>query len=207
MIYFSPLLLSISSNLDRIPVSSSYGINKILYKKYFPILLAIISTLGTFSSMYLGNLISNIFSDGLANIFGATLFSYMGLYFLTEYFRVTNWDNGYDTSHFISTSNIYAPILKENNSSILNITKPQIIKNMLILCVGLTINNIYIGFASSFNNISTIPNLFFNFFITLLFVHIGYSHKFIHISKWFYKYSYLISGIILILLGIFEAFI
>ena len=50
-------------------------------------------------------------------------------------------------------------------------------------------------------------SVFFNFIITIVSVYLGYFNSNIYISKWFSKYSNLISGIILIILGIYEAFI
>ena len=115
MIFLSPLLLSISSNLDTLAVSLSYGIKKIHLTKSMTLLLAIITSIGTFLSMYLGKLILHLFKPELGNIFGAILLSFTGVYFIVEYIRLEKKHAGYDTSYYFESSLKYKGILENPN--------------------------------------------------------------------------------------------
>ena len=54
MNFLSPCLLAISSNLDTLSVATSYGLKKINMTKSSVLLISIITSLGTFFSMYIG---------------------------------------------------------------------------------------------------------------------------------------------------------
>ena len=88
MIFLSAFLLSIALNLETLRISLSYGIKKIHFTKSIIILLALITSFGTFISMYIGKLILHLFNPELGNIFGAILLSFIGVYFIVEYIRL-----------------------------------------------------------------------------------------------------------------------
>ena len=206
MIFLSPLLLSISSNLDTLTVSLSYGIKKIHLTKSITILLAIITSIGTFLSMYIGKLILHLFKPELGNIFGATLLSFIGVYFIVEYIRLEKKRAGYDTSYYFESSLKYKNILE--NPTIIDSDKSNHIdiRECLNLSLALILNNLCTCFAASITGVSISLSVFLNFIITIFSIYLGYFNSDIYISKWFSKYSNLISGIILIILGIYEAF-
>jgi len=207
MIFLSPFLLSISSNLNTLRFSLSYGIKKIHLTKSMTLLLAIITSMGTFISMYFGKLILHLFQQSLGNIFGAILLSFIGVYFIVEYIRLETKHAGYDTSYYFESSLKYENIL-ENTNAIDSYKSNRIdIKDCLNLSLALIQNNLFTGFAASMTGINISISVFFNFIITIISVYLGYLNPDIYISKWFNKYSNLVSGIILIILGIYEAFI
>ena len=115
MIFLSPFLLSISSNLNTLRVSLSYGIKKIHLTKSMTLLLAIITSMGTFISMYFGKLILHLFQRSLGNIFGAILLSFIGVYFIVEYIRLETKHAGYDTSYYFEPPIKYKSILENPN--------------------------------------------------------------------------------------------
>jgi len=207
MIFLSPFLLSISSNLNTLRISLSYGIRKIHLTKSSTILLAIITSIGTFLSMYIGKLILHLFNPELGNIFGAILLSFIGVYFIVEYIRLEKKHAGYDTSYYFESSLKYKNILE--NPNIVDSDKSNCIdlKECLNLSFALIINNLSACFAASITGVSINITVLFNFIITIMSISLGYFNSNIYISKWFSKYSNLISGIILIILGIYEAFI
>ncbi|MCE5222339.1 MAG: manganese efflux pump [Clostridium sp.] len=207
MIFLSPFLLSISSNLNTLKVSLSYGIKKIHLTKFITLLLAIITSMGTFISMYFGKLILHLFQRSLGNIFGAILLSFIGVYFIVEYIRLETKHAGYDTSYYFESSLKYENILEDTNAIDSDKSNHIDIKECLNLSLALLQNNLFTGFAASMTGISISISVFFNFIITIVSVYLGYLNSDIYISKWFNKYSNLVSGIILIILGIYEAFI
>ena len=157
--------------------------------------------------MYLGKLILHLFKPELGNIFGAILLSFIGVYFIVEYIRLEKKHAGYDTSYYFESSLKYKNILENPNIIDSDKSNHIDIKECLNLSLALILNNLFTCFAASITGISISISVFFNFIITIVSVYLGNLNSNIYISKWFNKYSNLVSGIILIILGIYEAFI
>lgn len=207
MIFLSAFLLSIALNLETLRISLSYGIEKIYLTKSISISLAIITSVGIFISMYIGKLILCLFPHQLSNIFGAVLLSFIGVYFIIEYMRLENKRVGYDTSDYFESTLKYKNIL-ENPSIIASYKSNHIsILEYLRLSTSFISNNMLTFFAASITGISISFSIFLNFIIVLFCVYLGVFNSNIYISKWFGKYSNLISGFILITLGILETFV
>lgn len=207
MNFLSPLLLSISSNLDTFTVGASYGIKKIRMTKSSLLLIAIITSIGTFISMYLGKIIGNFFNQNIANIFGSILLSLVGIYFIIEHVRIEKKHRGEDISCYVESNSKYKVILED--PSIVDIDKSYeiSINEALLLSFALTINNLGVGVAASITGVNIPLSVFFNFIVTIISFYLGCFIGNSYLSKFFGKYATLVSGIILILLGIYEAFI
>lgn len=207
MLFLSAFLLSIALNLEILRVSLYYGIKKINVPKSSAIFLAMTISIGMFFSMYVGKLILNLFNPQLGNIFGGVLLGFIGVYFLAEYIRLEKEHAGYDTSYYLESSLKYKNILE--NPIIIDSDKSNHIdmKECLNLSVALILNNFFTGFAGSLTGVSIGLSIFFYFIIALVSVYLPSINSHLYISKWVCKYSNLISGIILIILGIYETFI
>lgn len=208
MIFLSPLLLSISSNLNTLTTSLSYGIKKMHLSKSSIILLTILTSIGTFLSMYIGKMILYLLKPDLGNLFGGILLSFIGVYFIVEHIRLETKRGGYDTSYYFESSLKYKNILE--NSNFITSTKSNHIpiKECLNLSIVLILNTFSIGFAASITGVSISLSILFNFILTLVSgVYFGYFNSNIYISKCFNNYSNLISGVILIIWGICETFV
>lgn len=207
MNFLSPLLLSISSNLDTFTVGTSYGIKKIHMTKSTILLIAIITSIGTFISMYFGAIIGDFFSIKIANIFGSVLLSLVGVYFIVEHIRIEKKYRGEDISYYVESNSKYKGILEDpiildtNNSHEIELNKA------LLLSFALTLNNLGVGFAASITGINIPLSIFFNFIGTVIGFYLGYFINNNYFSKLFMKYATLASGVILIILGLYEIFI
>ncbi len=207
MIFVSPLLLAISTNIATLSVFLSYGIEKIHLSKSNAILLSIVTSVSTFVSMYIGKLILPLIDPRISNMFGAILLSYIGISFIVEYIRLEKKRLGYDTSFYYESSLKYKSILE--NPYILNLDKSHNInlKECLVLSIALSLNNICINFAASITGVNLSISVFFSFIISIVFLYISYFNRNINLSKLFIKYSNFISGSILIAFGIYEIFV
>lgn len=207
MIFLSSLLLSISTNIATLSVSLSYGIKRIHLSKSNAILLAIAASLSTFISMYIGKLLLPLFDFRLSNIFGAILLTYIGISFIVEYIRLEKKHAGYDTSFYYESSLKYKSILE--NPDIIDSNKSHNIdiKECLTLSIALFENSIFTNFAASITGVNISLSVFLTFIISIISIYTGYFNNNIYISKWFIKYSNLISGILLIVFGIYEIFV
>lgn len=207
MIILSSFLLVMVLNLNTLRISLSYGIKKIHLTKSIAILLAAITSIGTFLSMYIGKLILFFFSYKLGNVFGGVLLSFTGIYFIVEYIRLEKKRSGYDTSYFFESTLKYKAILENPNITVSNESNTIDVKKSLKLSFSLILNNLCPYFAASITGIDLSLSVFFNFIIALASIYLGHFNNKVHISKWFEKYSMLISGISLIILGIYESFV
>ena len=207
MIFLSPILLSISLNLIALTISSSYGIKKIHSYKSSTMLLAILTSIGIFISMYIGKLILYLFNPELGNIFGGILLSFIGVYFIVEHIRIELKRAGYDTSYYFESSLKYKNILENSNFITSDKSNHIPIKECLNISIVLIFNTFFICFAASITGVSISLSVLFNFFLTLISAYLVYFNSNIYISKWFNKYSNLISGVLLIIWGIVETFV
>jgi putative sporulation protein YtaF len=82
--FLSALLFSLSSNLDNLVVGIAYGIKKINMKLLANLIIAIITSTGTFLAMSLGSYISAFLSEYIANILGSAVIIILGLYFVIQ---------------------------------------------------------------------------------------------------------------------------
>ena len=80
----SALLFSLSSNLDNVVVGTAYGIKKIKIGIIANLIIAIVTSTGTFLSMSLGVYISKFLPHSIANGLGAGVIIILGVYFVTQ---------------------------------------------------------------------------------------------------------------------------
>lgn len=206
MIILTPLLLALVSTFVILSVSISYGIKKIYLPKSSVIYLTIFTTFSTFISIYIGKLFQPLFGFQLANIFGAMLLSFIGISFIVEYLRLEKKRAGYDTSNFYENQFGYKifldnPILVDADRS-----NHLDVKECTNLCLAISINNAFTFFAAGLTDINISFTLFFYLIISILVIKLGsFCYRWLTF-KLLNKYSYLISGIVLIILGILEIF-
>lgn len=207
MIFLSSLLLSISSNLDALQVSLDYKLKKIHLPKFSILLIAITTTIGTFISMHLGKFILLFFEPRLGNIFGALLLSFTGIYFISENIRLKKLHAGYDISYYFESALQYKSIIE--NPSIIDLDKSSHIdiKESLNLSIALILNTIYTTFAAGLTGININITMFIYFIISIIYLYLGTFNFSIKFAKCIKKNGNLICGIILIFLGLYEAFI
>ncbi|EHJ00183.1 hypothetical protein CDLVIII_3625 [Clostridium sp. DL-VIII] len=207
MIFISSLLLAISSNLEPLSASLSYGIKKINLPKSTIILLSILTSISAFISMHIGKLFLPFFGPQLADIFGAVLLCFIGVSFIIEYIRIEKKRIGYDTSYFYENPFGYRNIL--DNPIVVDADKSNHIdiKECLNLCLAFSLNNALAFFAGGLTGVNINLSLLFYFLISIISICLG-SYCFRWLSfRLLRKYSHLISGVILILLGILESLI
>lgn len=87
---FSAILFSIAANIDNIVIGIAYGVNKINIKISSNLLIAAITTIGTFIAMYIGKFLSHIISYNTANILGSSIIILLGIFFFIKSFIELN---------------------------------------------------------------------------------------------------------------------
>ena len=77
--FFSILILAISSSIDSLGIGITYGLKRIELKKWTRLILFCISILVTILSIISGNILKNIFSENFFKLIGTVILVLMGL--------------------------------------------------------------------------------------------------------------------------------
>lgn len=188
------ILLSFSSSIDSLGIGITYGIKNTKISLIGKIILFIISLITTYFSIFLGNFIQNIFPDFLTKLIGSFILIFMGIYICFEALKKQD----------INCNVFNNPISSDfDNSQVIDS------KESLFLAIALSLDSLCIGIGGSVSNINlalfpllvSIFQLFFLSFGTFLGTHIN---KFYKLPNNIWS---LISGIMLIFIGIFKLFI
>ncbi|WP_315081296.1 sporulation membrane protein YtaF [uncultured Clostridium sp.] len=198
--FLSALMLSASSNLDTLTVAISYGMYKIKIPFISNLLIAIITTVGTFLSMEFGSLLENLIPSYLTDMIGGLILVLIGAWFLKDALRdiMKNKKQSNNSEDVLLNDNLWAD--KDNSGDIS-------IKETFSLALALTINNLGVGIAASITGVSIFYSTLFTFIITILSVSCGTWIGKSMFGKLFGKYASIISSILLIILGTYESFI
>ncbi|AZV56566.1 manganese efflux pump [Clostridium sp. AWRP] len=198
----SALLFSLSSNLDNVVVGIAYGIKKIRIGVVPNLAIAVITCTGTFLSMSLGVYISKFLPHSIANALGSIAIAILGVYFIIQ--SIIKLINNKKSSELalkdITDMIEYAEKSDLDNSGDINI------KEALLVAFGLTFNNLGTGIAASITGVNIKFTVIFTFILSILTIIIGEAVGNHVLGKLFGKYAPLISGILLIILGIIEFF-
>ena len=196
----SALLFSLSFNLDNIVIGAAYGIKKIKIGIWANLIIAIVTTVGTYFSMSLGKYISNFLPTSSANTIGAAAVGLLGMYFIIQSIiklaRNTN-------SKELALKNV-DDMIEYAEDSDLDRNGTINIKEALLVALGLMLNNLGTGITASITKVSIPITTIATFFVSILTLLLGEAVGNHALGKIFGKYAPLFSGILLVILGIFE---
>ncbi|MGO9568969.1 MAG: manganese efflux pump, partial [Desulfomonilaceae bacterium] len=97
-------LLALSSNLDNVGVGTSYGTRTINIPFSSNLLIAFITTTGTYLSMAAGNKISNFINPNVSNAIGALMIGGTGAWVLIREFSRPDEDKSTAAEYLKTTS-------------------------------------------------------------------------------------------------------
>lgn len=208
MTFLSAFLLCLFLNLTPLTLSLLYAKKRIYFSKSMILLFPIITSIGIVVFMYAGKFILNLFTPKIGNIFGAVCLSLIGVYYIVEFIKMINEAAGYDTSFYYETTLKYKKLLKYT-SCITELINPKdiTIYNCIKFSIELLTNNILIYISAGITGINIDLSIFVNFILSLLALHLGYFILKGNIATFLSRYFYLIGGILLIVLGLFEIFV
>lgn len=195
MLILSSILFAISANIDNFTVGIAYGIKNIKITFKINLLIAALTSTGTFISMSIGLVIVKFIPAHISNIIGSIILIFIGLYFIADYFYKNMPHKNVSTNDIKKVLNDPQNADKDNSGSI-------DIKEGFILGIALSLNNIGVGIGSSLAGLNITTALIFTFIFSILSLSLGYSTGKKCFSKMLGKYASIISGIIIIILGI-----
>ncbi|MGL5417607.1 MAG: manganese efflux pump [Clostridium sp.] len=190
MLLITAFLFSLSSNIDNLIIGVSYGIKDEKIPIFQNTIIAIITTVGTLVAMIAGKLIEKYISNEIGNILGAAVIILMGLYFILVSVKEIKGKKK-------TTENFHEQVAVQKNIGI---------KDSIVLGFALATNNLGVGVAASIMGLSIFWVCIFTFITSILTILIGEEVGDHIIGRILGKYDNLISGILLIILGLIEIF-
>ncbi|MBS5981761.1 MAG: sporulation membrane protein YtaF [Clostridium butyricum] len=199
-VFLSALLYSLSSNLDNLVIGIAYGVKKIKIGLISNLIIATVTSIGTLISMSVGKFISGFLPTSLTNMLGAVIIMLLGLYFLIQSI-LKLIPKSYSNS--LALKNVdeimdYAEKSDSDNSGTLNI------KEAFVVSIGLMLNNLGTGLAASITGVNVSITVICTFILSISLLMLGKSIGHNVLGSICGKYAPLISGVLLIILGIFE---
>ena len=213
----STFLLSISSSIDSLGIGITYGIKNTSISNKGKLVIFFVSFIVTIVSLYLGNILKFIFPDFIVDYLGSFLFIIMGIFIC---FQALNKNKNIDNkktkvnktktySFFIKFLGITIKIIKDPISSDLDNSNKIDSKEAFFLALALSMDSLCVGIGGSIIGINTYVFPFLIGFFQLFFLGLGNFS-----GKKIYNFSSLpsnlwsiVSGILLILLGILKILI
>lgn len=199
-VFLSALLYSLSSNLDNLVIGIAYGVKKIKIGLISNLIIATVTSIGTLISMSVGKFISGFLPTSLTNMLGAVIIMLLGLYFLIQSILklITK-----SYSNSLALKNVdeimdYAEKSDSDNSGTLNI------KEAFVVSLGLMLNNLGTGLAASITGVNVSITVICTFILSIALLMLCKSIGHNILVSICGKYAPLISGVLLIILGIFE---
>lgn len=197
---FSTLFLPFSMTLDNFPLGVAYGIKGVRMKAATILLITLMSAGGTLLGMVAGSYAGHWLSAAAANWIGSAVFIALGLW--------TLWDTLQYKQH-IHTPEAFSPAIAlhalggETPAQLRHVS----IKESLVLALALSINNLGGGIGAGVSGLNltgvTILTFLFGYLLLMLGYRLGTGFKTSLDGKW----PGIVSGILMIGLGIYEVFV
>ena len=169
ILILSALLFSLSSNLDNLVVGIAYGIKKIKIGIIANLIIAVVTSTGTFLSMSVGAYISKFLPLSVANGLGAAVIIILGMYFVTQ--SIIKLVNNIKSKE-LALKNI-TDMIEYAEKSDLDSSGDINMKEALLVALGLTFNNLGTGVAASITGVSIQFTVISTFIFSILLIILG----------------------------------
>ena len=181
--FVNTLILSLFSSLDAFGIGITYGLKNTKFSFPSQIAFFCVALISTFVSVFLGNGLKNYLSVSLANFIGSTIIIGIGIYTIYDSFK-NHKDFDFDKSNDINA------------------------KEAITLSLSVTADSLCIGLGSSLIGINTFLFPIFVAIFHLSFLLLGdiLGKNILGIGRVPNQLWNVISGIILILIGIIRCF-
>ena len=199
----SVLLFALSANLDNLTVAITFGMRKIKLNFFINFLIAVITGVGTFLSMSIGRVIGQFFSASVSNTLGSVILILIGVWFLKDFFKKPRENKECPKKEKVNLNTM----LEDPETADLDKSGTIDAGESAILALALTINNFGMGVGASISGLNICATTIFTFLISMVSITVGYQVGKSCIPKSLCRFVPLISGGIVIALGIFEMLI
>lgn len=203
------LLFGISASLDALLTGTVFGIRGTRIRFRQNLLISCITLVGTCLSVGLGSRLVMSAPAILWNLAGSLVLILFGIYYLIKfmiYFLKKYRECKQLIAAQVSEKSSSGRHFPEKNSSGRNSPPPSAmtLREACALGCALSANNIGIGLSASIAGLSLLPAASVTFFFSLAFLYLGNRFGQSHVLSFSERTADLISGMLLILLGVLE---
>lgn len=212
---FSIALISISSNTDSFAVAIAYGIKKVRITIGANLLIAIVSSLGTFLSMSIGQMISGYLPRSTASILGSGVLISIGIFGMWQTIRqeykrrkIERYRQNFSPSYFDRdrSANIQDDDIDRHPTENKNRLAHIRMKDSIPLAFSLTINNIGGGIGAGISGLNATITTASTFIIAILALIAGSNLGEKFAKKLTDLWAGVLSSSLIILIGVYEYF-
>lgn len=175
-------LFALACNLDTILLSMGYAVKGIHIDRGGTLVIALVTTFVTWLSLVLGETASRILAPGAPEVLGGIVLVGIGFWFLLDFLR-----------------QLGSPTAEEAPPQ-----KPGI-WGCVSLAAALAVNNAGIGVAAGVAGLEVWQAAVWNFLVTLLALPLGRALGRRLVGKFLGRYALPLSGLLLVMLGLWEA--
>lgn len=199
---FSILMLAVSSNLDNFGVGVAYGIRRVCISVSSNLLIAVINTTGTFVSMVAGERLYHYMQSDTANYAGSAIFIIAGCLVVINDIVKKERKSVYISGESFVSKMIPVP----DKPWIINMyCKGRIsLKEGFVLAAALTFSNLATGIGAGLIGLNLSLTILFVFSFSIAAIIIGMKAGQYSASRWLGASSNLVSGLLLIVIGVYE---
>lgn len=192
------LAFAIIINVDNFIVGIAYGIRKLKINIFINIIIGLMSFFITLFSMVIGKFACRFLPNYISNILGSCILLIMGLYYILGFF-IRKAKGKKNVSNKGTNSILESPEKADaDNSGNIDI------KESITLGLALSLNNVGIGIGASIAGINIYEASISIFIFSIISIPIGYFLGSKYFSKLFGDYGELISGIIILILALYQ---
>lgn len=209
----SILLIAVSSNLDNIGVGTSYGIRKINIPITSNLLIAVVTSTGTFLSILLGQAIYLFLSEKMAGLLGGGIIIVAGIWVIFQETIMHRDREPEEEKQIVAKTGLsrfgLSHIVQILNNPIIadwDFSGHIDLKEATALAFGLTLNNIPNGVGAGMLGLNVFIMTSVVFLVSIITIWIGIYFGHLGI-RWLGKSAGLLSGLILIFVGLYEIFL
>ena len=206
MSILSSILLAFIASLDSLIIGLAYGVKKIKISIAVNTFIAIIVTLGTFLSMYLGLLFCKLLNKEIPTLLGSILLIAVSIWMAIDYFIKKKKAHKNFSCCSIDVGNYldYNDIITKDKTADTDGSGAIELKEAIGLAIALTLNNFALGFGASMSGISVPITTTFTFIFSIFMVIIGLKIGTSIFSKLFGKAAPLFSSFIIAIMGLYQ---
>lgn len=196
--FLAVLLFSASVTCDSLIIGLSYGARKIKISFTSNLIVGIISCLGTMLGMYIGNLFDDFIVGSITQWLGSALLFLFGFYMFYQSLYKQIKANC-DTKIINDAADLAENFDKDHSKSI-------DIKEACMLGFFLCLNNLGLGIGAALTGLNIYITSLTCLLLSILFIEFGCHLTYNFLSKNTVKYAEYISGLIIMLLAIYQLF-
>lgn len=200
MHWISVLLIAFASNLDNLAIGISLGVRSTKIPAYSNGIIAGITMAGTYLSMNAGAFISEFISEKTANLLGAAVIVIIGAWSAATSLRSKT------TRRTTSDDRDLVHVIRNPDDADVDHNQVISLKESAVLGMALALNNMATGLGAGATGVSAMWTTIAAGVFSLFFIKFGSEFGLTVARSWFGRYSEMVAGILLLLIGLYEMF-